>query len=259
MYKTLMNAIWDSIRLFQNHLIALAGISLPFIILLELFEVYYLENTLSVPFLPADLAPLLIAHLTIKSFYGIAIVFYLASVISDHSISVQQAWTNSIRYWPAYLLLSVLSNLLIGTGLLFYFIPGIFILIRLSFAEFHLLLDKQSPLTALKSSFVNTRKSFLLLTAGYVLLVVITFYPFTLLNNVFGIGSPELNMELLQEMVQVSSKTGNMLMPDKLLIEFPDSSFLKSGLSIIFEVVKILFTIFTFRIYHLAKEQAVKS
>lgn len=256
MYKTLMNSIWDSLHFFKNHFILLASITLPFIIALEIFEVYYIKTYLLAPFIPADLAPLLLAHLTIKSFYGSAIIVYLSSVISTPTVSIQQAWLLSVKYWPAYIALNFLTNLLIGAGFLFYVIPGMVIFILMSFAEFFLILDNQSPSKAIKSSFVSTRKFFPVLTAGFIILMVLTFYPYTMINTLFDIGSPELNIDLFQQFLQVDSTIDSeSLHPDQLLIAFPESSFLKSSFSIIFDVIKIIFTIFAFRIFQLSKDK----
>jgi len=257
MYKTLINSIWDSLRLYQNHFVMLISIALPFLVLIELFEAYYIATYLSTPFMLDDLTPLLISHLTIKPFYNIAIIFYISSVISSQSLSIKHAWLLSVKFWPIYFLLNLLTNLLIGTGLMFYVIPGIFLFIRFSFAEFHLLLDNQSPLKAIKSSFTNTRKHFLLLSAGFLIFAVVIFYFSSLLNTMFDIAEPEINFELISEVFQKNSSSESQAVIDgKQLIKFPDFSLLKAIFSILYNLALIIFTIFAFRIYHITKEQA---
>ncbi len=257
MYKTLMNSIWDSVRLFQNHIVALASITLPFIIFLEIFEVYFIESTLMTPFMFDDLSPLLLAHLTIKPFYSIAVIFYIAAVINNQPISITQSWLMGIKFWPVYFVVSLIMNILIGTGLLFYAIPGIFLFIRFSFTEFYLLLDKQSPLAAIKSSFTNTRQYFLQLSGGFIILAVIIFYSHAMINTVFDIQPPEMNFELLTEILKTESPVKvQTLSQENLLIKFPPFSLLRSIVGIIFNFIIIIFTIFAFRVYCISKQQS---
>jgi len=257
MYKTLINSIRDSLRLYLNNFVMLASIALPFLVLIELFEAYYIATYLTTPFMLDDLTPLLISNLTIKPFYNIAIIFYISSVISSQSLSITQVWLMSVKFWPIYFLLYVFTNILIGTGLMFYVIPGLFLFIRFSFADFHLLLDKQSPITSIKSSYTNTRKHFLLLSAGFLIFGVVIFYFSSLLNTMFDITEPEINFELISEVFQKQSSSESQAVLDgKLLIKFPDFSLLKAIFSIIYNLALIIFTIFAFRVYHMAKEQA---
>ncbi len=256
MYKTLMNSIGDSLRLFHSHIFTLASITLPFIIFLEIFEVYFIESTLMTPFMFDDLSPLLIAHLTIKPFYSIAVIFYISSVIDKQSLSVTQSWFMAVKFWPVYFIVSLIMNLLIGTGFFFYVIPGIFLFIRFSFTEFYLLLDKQSPLTAIKSSFINTRKYFLTLSGGFIILAVIIFYSHAMINTVFDIQPAEVNFELLTEILKTDSPAKiQSLSQEKLLIKFPSFSLLRSIVGVIFNFIIIIFTIFAFRVYCISKQQ----
>ncbi|VAX01843.1 hypothetical protein MNBD_GAMMA22-171 [hydrothermal vent metagenome] len=256
MYKTLMNAIWDSIGLFLSHFVMLAAITLPFIIFLEVFEVYFIESYLMTPFMFNDLSPLLVAHLTIKPFYSIAVIFYIASVIEQPAITITQSWLYGIRYWPVYFVVSLIMNTLIGTGLLFYAIPGIFLFIRFSFTEFHLLLDKQSPFAAIKSSFVNTRKYFLQLSGGFIIIAVIVFYSHAMVNTIFEIQAPEFNFDLLTGILEKDSPVKTQsLSQENLLIKFPPFSLLRSIISIFYNFVIVIFTIFAFRIYCLTKQK----
>lgn len=162
-----------------------------------------------------------------------------------------------IKFWPVYFVVSLIMNILIGTGLLFYAIPGIFLFIRFSFTEFYLLLDKQSPLAAIKSSFTNTRQYFLQLSGGFIILAVIIFYSHAMINTVFDIQPPEMNFELLTEILKTESPVKvQTLSQENLLIKFPPFSLLRSIVGIIFNFIIIIFTIFAFRVYCISKQQS---
>ncbi|MFV2061293.1 MAG: YciC family protein [Gammaproteobacteria bacterium] len=218
-----MNSIWDSIRLFQNHFIALASIILPFALFLEVFDAFYIANNITEQPVLKDSVPLLLVHLFVQPFYSIAIIFYLSSIISKQSISITQAWFLSIKYWPSFLILSILLSLFVFSGLMFFVIPGIILFIRFSFAEFYLLFEQQKPIDAIKSSLVNTKNYFLILLNGFLILGIFTYGPFLLINEVIGDTKDEINI-------------------------------LSIFVSIVFDVLTIIFTVFAFRVYELSKE-----
>jgi len=224
MYKLLMDSIWDSVRLFQNNLLALIAIVLPFVIVLEIFDAFYIANFIFDKATLDDSAPLLLVHFLIQPFYSIAIVFYLSSIISAKPISITQAWLLSIRYWPVYLLLSIM----VFTGLLLFIIPGLYIFIRLAFAEFYLLLEQQSTFDAIRSSLINTKDYFLILFGGFLIFAVFSYGPFLMIKEAIGEIDNQVNL-------------------------------LSIIISIIFDLITIIFTVYAFRIYHLSKERLTES
>jgi len=223
MYKILMSAIWDSIHLFKTNLIALTSIILPFACVIETFDAYYIAKYISDKPLIDDMIPILVLHLLLQPFYSVAIIFYLSSVIAKQPISILHAWMLSIKYWPRYLLLNLLLSVFVFSGLLLFFIPGIFLFIRFSFAEFHLLLEQQQPYDAIKQSLYDTKDYFLVLFSGFLILGISTYGPFFMLKDLIGENEHEMNL------------LGIML-------------------SIAFDILTIVFTVFAFRVYHLSKE-----
>lgn len=225
-YNKLMDSIWDSLRLFRQNLMPLSGIILPFAIFMEIFDEFYKVNYISETSVFEDTIPILLVHLLIHPFYSVAIVFYLSSIISNKSITVPQVWLLSIKYWPSYLLLSVLLNLFVFSGLMLFVIPGIFLFIRFLFAEFYLLLEQKSPIEAIKFSVVNTKDYFLILFSGFLMLGIFTVAPFLMITEALAVAEQEINL-------------------------------LSILISIIFDIVTIIFTVFAFRIYHLSKENTI--
>lgn len=68
-------------------------------------------------------------------------------------------------YFP-FLLLSIIGMGLVWCGFLLFILPGVWLAVRLAFAEFFLVVDRLDPRAALIKSFQTTRKHFfLILTA----------------------------------------------------------------------------------------------
>lgn len=219
-----MKSIWDSLFLFKNHLLPLISIVLPFVLALEVFDAFYVANYVDDKLLLNDTIPLLFIHLLVQPFYSVAIVFYLAAVISAQTITTLEAWLISIKYWPTYLLMSLILNLFVLTGLLVFIIPGVILFIRFSFAEFYLILEKQSPMDAIKSSVNATKDYFLILLTGFLMLGIFTYAPFLMINEFLEIDDNEMSL-------------------------------LSIFISVVFDIVTIIFTIFAYRVYQLSKEK----
>jgi hypothetical protein len=255
MYKTIFSAIKDSLHLYQNHVIALISITLPFLILIEVFEAYYINSYLREIFEINQLLPLFLPYVIFKPIYSIAIIFYISSVLSNQTLSISQAWYLSLKFWPIYFILSLLTGILVATGILFYYLPGAILFVLLSFSEFYLLLEKQTPFAAIKSSFQNTMKYFWLLSGGFVIFTVIIFSSYSMLETLLNITDPEIDTELIMEMLNAKSASESQAISSgKMIIQFPDFSILKALLSIVFNLVFIIFTIFSFRVYQFTKE-----
>jgi len=58
----------------------------------------------------------------------------------------------AVSLWPRFALLTALSTLLILLGLSLYFLPGLWVMVKLAFAEYLLVLRGYTPLAALRGS-----------------------------------------------------------------------------------------------------------
>ncbi|MDT4869490.1 hypothetical protein FQZ97_1045210 [compost metagenome] len=62
--------------------------------------------------------------------------------------------------WPSFAVLAAISTLLIMVGVWMLILPGVYVMIKLAFAEYLLVLEGKSPLDAIKESFELTRGHF---------------------------------------------------------------------------------------------------
>ena len=109
-------------------------------------------------------------------------------------------------------------------GFLLLIIPGIILIGRYSFAEFDLLLNNRSPLDAMGRSMDATKKYIGTILGGYLVITIIIYGPYYLV------------VALLEQMGLELGVLDNLL-------------------DIIYSVLGVIYTIFAFRVYHLAKEQ----
>jgi len=202
---------------------AIGMIILPLFIpveILDAFYRYYFVNENSD--LSVQLAPTLWGFLVYPVYTG-GTIFYIASAVDGKIIDVQTAWRLGAKFWMPFVLLSVLVGLVTMAGFLLLIIPGIILVARYSFAPFELLLNNKSPLDAMRDSMAGTKKYMWTILGGYLFLAIIIDSSYYLLGAFFR----ELAIP------------GNML-------------------NILYSVLGVMYTIFTFRVYHLAKEQGEK-
>ncbi len=85
-----------------------------------------------------------------------AAMLYIDGVSHGRGISVGQAISRAVSQLIGLLALNILMGVIIGAGLLLLVLPGVFLAYKLLFAELYLLLHRQDPISALKSSFKAT-------------------------------------------------------------------------------------------------------
>ncbi|MBT8765348.1 YciC family protein [Pseudomonas boanensis] len=67
--------------------------------------------------------------------------------------------------WPSFAVLAAISTLLIMVGAWMLILPGLYVMIKLAFAEYLLVLEGKSPLDAIRLSFELTKGHFLTILA----------------------------------------------------------------------------------------------
>ncbi|MCW9052818.1 MAG: YciC family protein [Motiliproteus sp.] len=85
-----------------------------------------------------------------------AAVFYIDRLSRGQAISVSQAISMAISRMGNLLILNLLMGIAILGGLMLMIVPGLFLVYKLLFAEFYLLLEDQDPIKALKASYHST-------------------------------------------------------------------------------------------------------
>ena len=158
----------DAWFFYSRHFLSIVRLCLP-LILLESATRLALEHWLGKDVLPAQ--ELLVGMVYYPLYVG-ALILFLDARSRGHDPAPRQVYARALPMWPALALLSGLGTLLILLGASLFVLPGIWVMVKIAFAEYLLVLRGLTPLAALKQSFLLTRGHFLLVL-GCVLTVLL--------------------------------------------------------------------------------------
>ncbi len=214
----------DSWAFFRIHGVALAMIVLPIVAPIEILISLYQGFVVSDEFVPAEQAVPMIVSFLAYPVYSVAVVFYIASVISGQSRSTSELWTLGIRYWQPFIILSLLVTIAVMFGLFLLIIPGVIFAVRVAFAEFELLLNDRKPIDAIKIGWAGTREYMWVILGGYAVITVGIYIPLYFLGAAFN---------------EASSVHGIMT----------------TFINIAYQFLAVFYTIFAFRVYDIARTE----
>ncbi|GGK85490.1 YciC family protein [Amphritea balenae] len=209
---------------FRANLMPIMRIQLPFIILITLISMSAMQSV--DPENPQMNNSVMMFYLTSLIFlplYAGATIAYLESVVNEKPISTLHALKIGLSRWGPLFLTKMLGAFGIVIGLFLFFIPGIYVLIRWAFAEYHCIIEKAGPATALKNSWDDSSDFFWPLLNGLAVLFVI------LLGG-------NLLIEMLLQMMGI------------------ESMMIRRLLDIVFGFLNCLYTIYGYRLYCVMRE-----
>lgn len=210
--------LFDSWSFYKKHILVMLVLTLPIIV-----PVGILTSLLQHSFDDQNREWLIwVVDFMAYPVYAVAIVYYIASIISGEYTSPKTLWLLGVKYWLPFMLLTILSSIAIVLGLALLIIPGIIISIRLAFSQFELLLNHQQPLDAMRVSWDKTKDHMWILFAGYFVITVLIYFPYFAISYLLG----------------------------KMEISFWMVDFL---VNIVFTLADIFYVIFAFRVYEFAK------
>jgi len=193
---TLMNPLTvlrDSFYFFQRNLGAIVQLCLPLVILEAVLQ-QVLDRTLGPE---AFTGYSMIVGLLVYPLYTAALILFLDARSRGESPRTADVLAMALTLWPRYALLTAMSTLLILLGLSLYFLPGLWLMVTLAFAEYLLVLRGMTALAAMKESFRLTRGHFLRILVC--LLCVMT--PLWLLKGASVAAWPDLQNPLLAVLI----------------------------------------------------------
>ena len=219
----LNTALSDSWSFFKTHLVALSLIILPIVIPLEIVTSVYHSMYTGNEFVMADELFPMGLYFTVYPIYTIAVVFYLAGAINSEFQSTKALWKLGLQYWLPFNILNFLIGVMIVSGFIVFIIPGVILAIRYLFAQFELLLNNARPLAAMKTSWENTGQYFWVLLNGYAIITVALYLP-------------------LYSLLSALDQTSTLYM------------IINAIANIVYSVLSVFYTIFSFRIYEFSRE-----
>ncbi len=125
--------------------------------ILEVLAKQALGNAMS-----ADTSPAyaLVIGLFFYPVYTAALILFLDARSRGEDVHTRDVLAMAVRLWPTFAVLSAMSTLLIMFGLSLFVVPGIWVMIKLAFSEYLLVLRKLTPFMAMRESMQMTTGHF---------------------------------------------------------------------------------------------------
>ena len=152
-----LTVLRDSLYFFKGNLAQIALLCLPMVVFEALLQqlVDRAQGPGSFP------GYSVIVGLLVYPLYTGALILFLDARSRGESPRTRDLLAMSVTLWPRFALLTALNTLLILIGLSLYFLPGLWLMVTLAFAEYLLVLRGMQPLAAIKESFRLSRGNFL--------------------------------------------------------------------------------------------------
>ncbi|MEA9975994.1 YciC family protein [Pseudomonas sp. 10B1] len=171
-----LTVLQDSLYFFRRNLSSIVMLCLPLVVL-EALSKQALSNALEAH--ASQVYELLIGLLFYPLYTGALILFLDARSRSEQPRK-RDLMAMTLRLWPTFAVLSALSTLLIMFGLSMFLVPGIWVMVKLAFSEYLLVLRGMTPLAAMRESIKMTQGHFLRILAC----VLCVYIPLSVLEGV---------------------------------------------------------------------------
>lgn len=184
-----LNVLQDSLYFFRRNLSSIVLLCLPLVVL-ESFSKQALSAALAEDASPAYE---LLVGLLFYPLYTSALILFLDARTRSEQPRKRDLMAMALRLWPTFAVLSALSTLLIMLGMSMFVIPGIWVMIKLVFSEYLLVLHGMTPMAAMRESFRMSQGHFLRILAC----VLCVYIPLSVFEGLSLYVLPEpLNMPL---------------------------------------------------------------
>ena len=152
-----LTVLQDSLYFFRSHLGRILVLCLPLVVL-EAFAKQALSQAMA-----SDASPAyeLVVSLFFYPLYTGALILFLDARSRGEEPQTRDLLAMAVRLWPTFALLSAMSTLLILFGLSLFAVPGIWVMVKLAFAEYLLVLRKLTPFMAMRESMQMTTGHFM--------------------------------------------------------------------------------------------------
>jgi hypothetical protein len=155
------NLLRDTWFFFSRNLLAIALLCLP-LVLLENLAQQALRDWFAGP---NGMAYGLLAGLLCYPLYSAALILLADARSRGLQPRTLDLLAAALRLWPSFALLAGLSTLLIMLGASLFVLPALWVMVKLAFAEYLLVLRNLSPLAAMRESMRLTQGYFALIAA----------------------------------------------------------------------------------------------
>ncbi len=152
-----LSVLRDSLYFFRRNLLAIAQLCLPLVVLEALATQMMQQAT------GPDASPMydIAVGLLFYPLYTGALILFLDARSRGLQPLKRNLLAATLRMWPFFALLAASSTLLIMLGISLFVLPGLYVMVKLVFAEYLLVLRGLTPMAAMRDSFQLTQGHFL--------------------------------------------------------------------------------------------------
>jgi hypothetical protein len=146
---TPLSVLRDSLYFFRRHFWAILQLCLPLVVL-ESVSKQAVDHVIGV-----NGSPLydIIVGLLFYPLYTAALILFLDARSDGYSPRNRDLLAMAVRLWPMFALLAGMSTVLIMLGVSIFVLPGLWVMVKLVFAEYLLVLRGMTPIAAMTESF----------------------------------------------------------------------------------------------------------
>jgi hypothetical protein len=144
-----LSVLRDSLYFFRRNLVSIIQLCLPLVVLESVCKQLIEQAT------GAEASPVysVLVGLLFYPLYTAALILFLDARSRGHEPQKRNLLAMALRLWPTFALLAAMSTLLIMLGVSMFVLPGMWVMIKLVFAEYLLVLRGLTPLAAMRESF----------------------------------------------------------------------------------------------------------
>lgn len=147
-----LTIVQDSLYFFRRNFASILSLCLPLVILEALTK-----QVLGSSAPDGSASWQLLIGLAFYPLYTGALILFLDAKTRGEMPAKRDLLAATVRMWPTFAVLTALSTLLIMAGLSLFIVPGVWVMIKLVFSEYLLVLRGMGPLEAMRESFKMTR------------------------------------------------------------------------------------------------------
>ncbi|MDE1166798.1 MAG: hypothetical protein PW845_15775 [Pseudomonas sp.] len=146
---TPFSVLRDSLYFFRRHLWAILQLCLPLVVL-ESISKQVVDHVVGV-----DGSPVydIVTGLLFYPLYTAALILFLDARSDGYSPRTRDLLAMAVRLWPMFALLAAMSTILIMLGVSMFVLPGLWVMVKLVFSEYLLVLRGYTPMAAMTESF----------------------------------------------------------------------------------------------------------
>lgn len=144
-----LSVLRDSLYFFRRNLVSIIQLCLPLVVLESVCK-QLLDQATGTQTSPAYNV---LVGLLFYPLYTAALILFLDARSRGHEPQKRDLLAIALRLWPTFALLAAMSTLLIMLGVSMFVLPGMWVMIKLVFAEYLLVLRGLAPIAAMRESF----------------------------------------------------------------------------------------------------------